>query len=140
MPRNTRLSTASRSLTDTFRNTLLATCAGLAFMAPALADTEGDPVDDGPIARGTPPEGGTIVYTTWQPERRIWMEFYWVVPEGYGDAHGVCLSQSYSTFSSAEPEARGSLRNQPLSFCNRNEYGELEPGRAPWDRANRRSA
>ena len=70
MPRNTRLSTASRSLTDTFRNTLLATCAGLAFMAPALADTEGDPVDDGPIARGTPPEGGTIVYTTWQPERR----------------------------------------------------------------------
>lgn len=121
----------------TLRASLLATCAGLALGAPAFAQNDEDPAEEGPVVRGTLPEGGEIVYTNWEEGRRIWREYYWVVPEGGGDAHGYCLAQTYSTFFSDTPEAYGSARNQPLSFCNRNAYGEYTPGRAPWDRENR---
>jgi len=127
----------NHTFAGTLRASLLATCAGLAIGAPAFAQTDEEPAEEGPVVRGTLPEGGEIVYTNWEEGRRIWREYYWVVPEGGGDAHGYCIAQTYSTFFSGTPEAYGSARNQPLSFCNRNDFGEYTPGRAPWDRENR---
>jgi uncharacterized protein YhjY with autotransporter beta-barrel domain len=121
----------------TLRASLLATCAGLALGAPAFAQNDEDPAEEGPVVRGTLPEGGTIVFTTWEEGSRLWREYYWVVPEGGGDAHGYCLMQSYTTFFSGSTEPFEDARNQPLSFCNRDMYGNYEPGRAPWDRENR---
>lgn len=140
MTRTPQARTTMQPLVRTLRTALLATSAGLALASPAFANDGDVPVDSGPVVRGTLPEGGQIVYSTWREGRGIWREYYWVVPEGGGDAHGACLSQSYATFMSDTPQAYGSMRNEPLSFCNRNEYGTYTPGRAPWDRANRTAA
>lgn len=140
MTRTPHARIAKRPLVHSLRAALLATSAGLVLAAPALAQDEETPVEEGPILRGTLPEGGEIVYTTWREGRGIWREYYWVVPEGGGDIHGACLSQSYSTFRSDTPQAYGSMRNEPLSFCNRDMFGVYTPGRAPWDRSNRSAA
>ena len=136
----TQIQTRKNPLARTLRATLLATCAGLAVGAPAFAQNDDAPAEEGPVVRGTLPEGGTIVYSTWREGRGIWREYYWVVPEGGGDPHGYCLSQAYMTFLSDTPEAYGTAQNEPLSFCNRDIYGTYTPGRAPWDRDGRRSA
>jgi uncharacterized protein YhjY with autotransporter beta-barrel domain len=84
-----------------------------------------------------PPPGHTPVYSTWDEGDRIWRDYYWYVPEGGGDIHGYCLSQSFSTYNpEGTPQARGSARTAPNGLCNRNEFGVFTPGRAPWDREN----
>ncbi len=100
----------------------------LAVPSMALAQTDvSSPVDA--------PEHHDKVYTTWDEGDRLWRDFYWYVPEGGSDANGICVSQSFSTFNDANtPEARGSQRLQPNSFCNRDDFGTYTPGRAPWDR------